>query len=501
MNHRIFASLVASMLLCSASAQTFKEWQDPTVNQVNRLPMHTTFFPYGSDDMPGVPKVSFNYLSLNGHWKFKWVKDADQRPDDFYKLGYNDKDWDSIPVPGNWELNGYGDPIYVNIGYAWRNDFKTNPPRVPVKNNHVGTYRRSFDLPYGWSDKQVILHLGSMTSNVYVWVNGKFVGYSEDSKLEPEFDITPYLKKGKNEIALQMFRWCDGSYLEDQDFFRLSGIARDCYLFARNKSVGINDIRVTPDLDENYKDATLTIDLTLRGNPTIDFKLSDRNGNNVPFTEASRSKNRVVLNIANPDKWTAETPNLYYLTVTASQNGKVIEQVPLNVGFRKVEIKDSQLLVNGKPILIKGVNRHELDPDGGYVVSKNRMVEDLKIMKENNFNAIRTCHYPDDPYLYDLADRYGFYVVAEANLESHGMGYGEHSLAHVDSYKKAHLERNERNVARNFNHPSIIIWSLGNEAGDGKNFDAAYDLVKQLDPSRPVQYERAGTGRDRKSVV
>ncbi len=480
----------------SLTGQTFKEWQDPTVNQVNRLPMHSSFFAYAPSDVLSAPAESDYYMSLNGTWKFNWVKNAWERPTDFFKAGYDDAHWDSISVPGNWELKGYGDPIYVNIGYAWRNDFKSNPPVVPEKNNHVGSYRRKVNIPKYWDGRQVIMHLGSVTSNVYVWVNGKFVGYSEDSKLEPEFDITPYLKKGENEIALQVFRWCDGTYLEDQDFFRLSGIARDSYLYARDKSTGISDVRITPDLDENYKNATLTIDLTLRGNPDIEAVLVDQNGDRVPVTEISRTKNQIVLGVENPAKWTAETPNLYGLKLTASKNGKPIESVPLRVGFRKVEIKDSQLLVNGQPILIKGVNRHELDPDGGYVVSKDRMVQDLKIMKENNFNAIRTCHYPDDPYLYDLADKYGFYVVAEANLESHGMGYGKESLAHVDAFKKAHLERNERNVARNFNHPSIIIWSLGNEAGDGKNFDAAYDLVKQLDPSRVIQYERAGTGRN-----
>lgn len=500
MNHRLFASMATPMLILFASApvsaQTFKEWQDPAINQVNRLPMHTTFFAYGPEDVLGMPKESYSYLSLNGNWKFNWVKNAYERPTDFFKLGFNDAGWDSIPVPGNWELNGYGDPIYVNIGYAWRNDYKNNPPIVPERNNHVGSYRRHVTIPKSWDGKQVIMHLGSVTSNVYVWVNGKFVGYSEDSKLEPEFDITPYIKKGDNEIALQVFRWSDGTYLEDQDFFRLSGIARDCYLYARNKSVGISDVRVTPDLDENYKNVTLTIDLTLRGNPDIEAVLIDPNGNRVPVTEISRTKNKIVLGIENPDKWTAETPVLYGLMLTASKNGKPVEGIPLKVGFRKVEIKDSQILVNGQPILIKGVNRHELDPDGGYVVSKDRMVQDLKIMKENNFNAIRTCHYPDDPYLYELADIYGFYVVAEANLESHGMGYGKESLANDKAFKKAHLERNERNVARNYNHPSIIIWSLGNEAGNGPNFDAAYDLVKQLDPTRVIQYERAGTGRN-----
>ncbi len=498
-SNQLIALATAALGLCcasSAGAQTFKEWQDPKINQVNRLPMHTTFFAYRPGDIFGVMPESDNYLTLNGNWKFNWVKDADQRPTDFFKLGYDDAGWDSIPVPGNWELYGYGDPIYVNIGYAWRNDFKTDPPHVPTKNNNVGSYRRTVNIPNNWDGKQVIMHLGSVTSNVYVWVNGKYVGYSEDSKLEPEFDITPYLKKGENEIALQVFRWSDGTYLEDQDFFRLSGIARNSYLFARDKSTGISDIRLTPDLDSNYKDATLTIDMTLRGNPQVDFEIISPKGEKVPYTVAFRTKNQVVLNISDPEKWTAETPNLYYIKATVKKGDKVIEQIPLTVGFRKVEIKNAQLLVNGQPILIKGVDRHELDPDGGYVVSRDRMEQDLRIMKENNINAIRTSHYPDDPYLYELADKYGFYIVAEANLESHGMGYGEKTLAKVDDFKLAHLERNERNVARNYNHPSVIIWSLGNEAGDGPNFDAAYDLVKKMDPNRPVQYERTGLGRN-----
>ena len=495
--HLAVVALAALAGCASAGAQSFKEWQDQHVNQVNRLPMRTSHFtfPSTSDAMKGNPSEASNYMTLNGMWRFNWVENANERPTDFFRLGFNDAGWDSIPVPGNWELYGYGDPLYVNIGYAWRNDFQNTPPTVPVEKNHVGSYRRKINIPDSWNGKEIIAHLGSVTSNVYLWVNGKFVGYSEDSKLEPEFNITPFLHPGENEIAMQVFRWCDGSYFEDQDFFRLSGVARDSYLFARDKSTGLRDIRVTPDLDSDYTDGSLTIDLSLKGNPTVNLKLLAPDGKEVAQTSVTGSGNRhVTLDIANPLKWTAETPNLYKLVASVSKGGKEIEATSVNVGFRKVEIKNAQLLVNGQPILIKGVDRHELDPDGGYVVSPERMEQDIRIMKENNINAIRTSHYPDDPYLYDLADRYGLYVVAEANLESHGMGYGEKSLAKFPEFEQTHLERNERNVARNFNHPSIIIWSLGNEAGDGVNFEAAYKLVKSMDPSRPVQYERAGLG-------
>ncbi|MDE6490889.1 MAG: DUF4981 domain-containing protein, partial [Muribaculaceae bacterium] len=376
-----------------------------------------------------------------------------------------------------------------------REDFKNNPPQVPVTDNHVGSYRRTVTIPDSWNGKQIIAHFGSVTSNMYLWVNGKFVGYSEDSKLEPEFDITPYLHKGDNQIAFQVFRWCDGSYFEDQDFWRLCGVARDSYLYARDKNVRLNDIRVTPDLDATYTDGTLDIALDIKGNATVDLALLDAEGRQVAeaATKGAGRKN-VTIDVKNPAKWSAELPNLYTLVATVSQGGKTIEVIPVNVGFRKVEIKNSQVLVNGQPVLFKGADRHELDPDGGYIVSRDRMLQDIRIMKENNLNAVRTCHYPDDPFWYDLCDKYGIYVVAEANLESHGMGYREKSLAKFPEFELPHLERNERNVARNFNHPSVIIWSLGNEAGDGVNFKAAYDLVKSMDKSRPVQYERAIKG-------
>lgn len=398
-----------------------------------------------------------------------------------------------MKVPAVWELNGYGDPIYVNIGYPWRNQYKNNPPHVPTEKNHVGSYRREFVIPADWSGKDIVAHFGAVSSNMYLWVNGKFVGYSEDSKLEAEFDLTPYVKPGqKNLIAFQVFRWCDGSYFEDQDFFRYTGVARDCYLYARNKK-RIDDIRVVPDLDAEYKSGSLAVNLSLKGNAAVSLELLDAANKIVATAEVKGAgKQSSVIRVDNPNKWTAETPYLYTLRATLKEGNKVTEVVPLKVGFRKIELKNSQLLVNGQPVLFKGADRHEMDPDGGYVVSRERMIQDIQIMKKFNLNAVRTCHYPDDSFWYDLCDKYGIYVVAEANLESHGMGYDEATLAKVPSFKKTHLERNQRNVQRNYNHPSIIFWSLGNEAGYGPNFDAAYDWVKKEDPSRAVQYERSG---------
>lgn len=412
------------------------------------------------------------------------------RPTDFYRTDFNDKGWDSMPVPGIWELNGYGAPLYKNVGYAWCNQFRNNPPFVPIQNNHVGSYRRTIDIPTTWKGKQIIAHFGSVTSNIYLWVNGKFVGYSEDSKLEAEFDLTPYLKPGKNLIAFQTFRWCDGTYLEDQDFWRLSGVGRDCYLYTRNSKAKLDDVRVTPDLDADYRNGSLNIELSTTSNVKVDIDLSDKSGKSVASL-ANCGKGKHSIKVDNPHKWNAESPYLYTATFTVKSNGNVMEVIPVKVGFRKIEIKNSQLLVNGQPVLFKGADRHEMDPDNGYYVTRERMIQDIEIMKKYNINAVRTCHYPDDNEWYNLCDEYGIYLVAEANIESHGMGYGEETLARDENYKLAHLERNIRNVQRSFNHPSIIFWSLGNEAGYGPNFEACYDWVKREDSSRAVQYERA----------
>ena len=487
---RFLLSLLLGGAATGLYAQSFTEWQDPKVNAVNRAPMRSAGFAWqkGENALTSQNlKESSNYLSLNGTWKFNWVKDATSRPVDFWKKDFNDKGWDNIQVPGVWELNGYGDPIYVNTQYAWSSFFENQPPVVPTMNNHVGTYRREIKVPANWKGKDIFAHFGSVTSNIYLWVNGKYVGYSEDSKLEAEFNLTPYLVPGQeNLICFQVFRWCDGTYLEDQDFFRYSGVGRDCYLFARDKK-RIADIRVTPDLENNYKDGVLNIDLSLTANAPVDLTLTDADGNTVATATANKS-GKTVMKVADPKKWSAETPYLYTLTATMQGNNEV---VPVNVGFRKIELTDGQILVNGQPVLFKGADRHELDPDGGYVVSPERMLQDIQLMKKLNINAVRTCHYPDDRLWYDLCDKYGLYVVAEANIESPGMGYGEKTLAKNPAYAKAHMERNERNVEAQFNHPSIIFWSLGNEAGYGPNFEEAYKWVKENDPSRATQYEQA----------
>ena len=491
MKSKLFICFTA-LLSMTVSAQRY-EWKDPKVNQVNRAPMHTNFFAYESEELAkeGIKEKSDNFLSLNGSWKFLWVKNSDARPTDFYKTDYNDKGWGTMPVPGLWELNGYGDPLYVNIGYAWRNQFKNNPPEIPVENNHIGSYRREITIPTHWNNKQIFAHFGSVTSNIYLWINGQFVGYSEDSKLEAEFNITKYIRPGKNIFAFQTFRWCDGTYLEDQDFFRLSGVGRDCYLYARNQK-HIKDIRITPDLDAQYKDGTLTVETTLSSAGTVQLDLKDKNGANVA-TQTIKGSGKTVntFNVVNPAKWTAETPNLYTLTATLKDGNKTIEVISVKTGFRKIEMKNSQLLINGQPILLKGANRHEMDPKTGYYISRERMLQDIRIMKENNINSVRTCHYPDNNLWYELCDEYGLYVVAEANIESHGMGYGDQTLAKNPEYALAHLERNQRNIQRSYNHPSVITWSLGNEAGFGPNFKACYKWIKSEDKSRPVQYEQA----------
>ena len=494
-----------------AVAPTFTEWHDMSVNNVNRFPSHTSFFAYETRDnaLKGDRNASANYLSIEGDWQFCWVADADKRPTDFFGTDFDASAWKTMPVPGNWELNGYGDPEYVNIGFAWRGHFKDNPPEVPTKDNHVGSYRRTIRIPDSWDGRQVIAHFGSVTSNMYLWVNGQFVGYAEDSKSAMEFDITPYLKKGDNLIAFQTFRWCDGSYDEDQDFWRLSGVARDCFLYSRSKTAHIDDVRVTPDLDPTYTNGSLAVNIKGKGNakflidliaPSGDIvsrkilnttKVKKKAGHDVAHVDAT-----VHFDVEDPLKWTAETPNLYKVVVTVQQNNKDVEAVPVRTGFRKVEIKGRQLLVNGQPVLIKGANRHEIDPDGGYVMSRERMLQDVRLMKQLNVNAVRTCHYPDDPYFYELCDEYGLYVCAEANQESHGFYYDKDALPTKQMFALPIMERNQHNVQTQFNHPSIIYWSMGNETADSKNFTAVKRWINEYDPSRPVHFERAIEGEN-----
>lgn len=485
---------------------TFTEWHDLQVNEINRLPLHTLHFAYDPNDFPGTgaeyldKKQSMNYMSLDGTWKFNWVANADQRPTDFYKTDLDDSKWKNIQMPGNWEMLGYGQPEYVNVGFGWRGHFDQQPPAVPTKDNHVGSYRREINIPSNWDGKRVIAHFGSVTSNIYLYVNGQFAGYAEDSKVAAEFDITPYLKKGKNLIAFQTFRWCDGSWCEDQDFWRLSGPARENYLYARSKDHRLLDVRVETELKNNYKDGALNITAKLQGNTLAYFGLYDPDGKEVIVTGTDKIRNGVAkyqLRVKNVRKWSAETPNLYTLVVSPIQNGgqyAPYEIIQVKVGFRKVEIKNKQLLVNGQPVLLKGANRHEIDPDAGYNVSEQRMIQDIMMMKRLNINAVRTCHYPDDPRWYDLCDKYGLYVVAEANQESHGFQYGDDAAAKKPEFAKQILQRNQHNVSMFFNHPSIITWSLGNETVMGDNFIQAYKWVKSQDKTRPVQYEQARRG-------
>ena len=504
------AAIKSSVKTVAIQQPTFTEWHDLQVNEINRLPLHTMHFAYDPNDFPGTgaeyldKKKSMNYLSLEGTWKFNWVANADERPTDFYKTDLDDSKWNNIQMPGNWEMLGYGQPEYVNVGFAWRGHFDQQPPAVPTKDNHVGSYRREINIPSNWDGKRVIAHFGSVTSNIYLYVNGKFAGYAEDSKVAAEFDITPFLKKGKNLIAFQTFRWCDGSWCEDQDFWRLSGPARENYLYARSKDHRLLDVRVETELKNNYKDGFLNITAKVQGNTLAYFGLYDPDGKEVIVTGTDNVRNGVAkyqLRVKNVRKWSAETPNLYTLVVSPIQNGGMYspyEIIQVKVGFRKVEIKNKQLLVNGQPVLLKGANRHEMDPDAGYNVSEQRMIQDIMMMKRLNINAVRTCHYPDDPRWYDLCDKYGLYVVAEANQESHGFQYGDDAAAKKPEFAKQIMERNQHNVSMFYNHPSIITWSLGNETVMGDNFIQAYNWIKSQDKTRPVQYEQAhrGAGTD-----
>ena len=504
--HLLMAALLGCTVGASAAEEkaavklvpTFTEWHDLQVNEVNRLKLHTNYFAYENETLAlaGQMDKSANFISLHGAWKFNWVKDADKRPTDFYKTDLDDSAWKTMNIPANWEMNGFGVPEYVNTGFAWRGHFDQKPPAVPVKDNNVGSYRRIINIPDSWDGKQVIAHFGSVTSNIYLYVNGQYVGYAEDAKVAAEFDITPYLKKGDNLIAFQTFRWCDGSWCEDQDFWRLSGVARDSYLYARDAAVQLTNIKITPDLQNNYEDGVVQIYAEVKGQPVIEYKFLNHNGIEIIKSDANfkkRVNGTAQFTIKNIKKWSAEDPYLYTLVATVKdQKGNIVEVVPQKVGFRKVEIVNSQLLVNGQPVLIKGADRHEMDPDGGYVVSRERMIQDIKIMKRLNINAVRTCHYPDDPVWYDLCDEYGLYVTAEANQESHGFGYGNDAEAKKPEFAKQILERNQHNVEMYFNHPSVIVWSLGNETVNGDNFIAAYKWIKEQDKSRPVQFEQAG---------
>lgn len=475
-------------------------WLNPTLNRIGTESPRSDFFPYedAATAMQGDKTNSTRYLSLEGKWRFRFDRHHYDRPRGFERPDYDDSAWTLFPVPGIWEVNGYGDATYINFGYPWSTQFTPVPTFVEERNNYTGSYRRSIDIPQAWRGQQVVLHIGSATSNVQVWVNGHAIGYSEDSKVAAEFDLTRHIRYGqRNLIALQVMRWSDGSYFEDQDFWRLSGIAREVYLYARPKT-HISDIRVDVDLQRDYRDGTAAVCLTTcaaRGCQAV-FTLFAPDGSVKATAQrpVTADTTRTTLSVPDALTWTAETPHLYTLRIDLNDpQGHTLQSTTQRVGLRKVEIRDHLLLVNGRRVIIKGTNRHEMDPDGGYLVSPERMLSDIKMMKAHHINAVRTAHYPNDPRFYDLCDQYGLYVVAEANLETHGFGYGDRCLAKRPEFSEVHMERNRNNVLVLKNHPCIIAWSMGNEAGDGDVFTRIYACLKAYDPSRPVQYERAET--------
>ena len=509
MNKLLTVTLLAACVSSIRSQTVHPEWQDPEVVSINRLPMRASYFAFETLNAAqrGEKGASSRFLSLNGLWKFSWVDHPDKRPKDFFRSDFDDSKWAQFPVPSNWEFKGYGVPIYVNLTYEF-SPTNPQPPDIPDSLNPVGSYRKFFTLPAAWDGMQVYLHLGGVRSVFYVWVNGKKVGYSEDSKLEAEFDITPYIKKGDNLVALEVYRWSDASYLECQDFWRLSGIERDVYVYAR-PAVHLYDYRSTSVLDSLYTTGIFSFECELKSPGGIAahgysclVTLRDAEGKTVfngskifsPL-EATPFVSTVSLSgrFPNVRQWSAEIPNLYSLDIVLQDDhGIVQEAISRKVGFRTVEVKGTNFLVNGKRIYIKGVNRHEHDPETIHVLSREQMENDIRLMKMMNVNAVRTCHYPNQTAWYDLCDRYGLYLIDEANIESHGMGYGKESLAKNPDWAAAHMNRTVRMVERDKNHPSVIIWSLGNEAGDGPNFEATSAWIHQRDASRPVHYEQAG---------
>jgi len=504
-----------TVTLPAAPSGPLRDWENPQLTGVNNLPPRATMVI--APDVATALKIgpvsnaervkSPFYRSLNGDWKYHYSVNPLSRVADFWLPTFDDAAWTTIPVPANVEMQGYGVPIFMNVAYPWTSKTSpANPPFVPEDNryNTVNSYRRTFIVPNDWDRRRVLVTFDGVNSFFHLWVNGEKVGMGKDSRTPVEFDITTFLKPGENLLAVENLRWCDGSYLEDQDFWRLSGIFRDVYLWSP-PNLHIRDFEVKTDLDAQYRDAELKVKVLVVNTAnaeavaTVEAALFDAQGKQVatPRVEfkspaAGETEATLTTSVSNPVKWTAETPNLYRLLLTLKDSsGKVLEVLPAKVGFRKVEIEDGNLLVNGKRVLIKGVNRNEHDPDLGHVMTHERMVQDITLMKQYNINTVRTSHYPNVPAWYDLCDEYGLYVIDEANIESHGLMRGELNLAKNPGWLAAHMNRTVRMVERDKNHPSIILWSLGNEAGDGPNFEAAYAWIKQRDPSRPVQYEKA----------
>ncbi|MCF7975321.1 MAG: DUF4981 domain-containing protein [Phycisphaerae bacterium] len=495
-------------VLMTCTLQAALDWENPAMVGLNKTPGHSTLVPYITEAqaLSRDPGKSPNYRLLNGQWKFAWSPKPADRPVEFYKTEFDDSAWRTIPVPSNWEMHGYGIPIYTNITYP----FPANPPFIAHDNNPVGSYRTDFNVPSTWDGQRIFIHFAGVESAFYLWINGEKVGYSQGSRTPAEFDITAYVKAGKNKLAAEVYRWSDGSYLEDQDFWRLSGIFRDVSLFAR-PTVYIRDFWVRCDLDDQFEDATLMVTPIVRNDGkdcfdpyTVEVVLYDqgRAVGQYPLmtwtvntqSEAADSQATLTAVIDNPKKWTAETPDLYDVVLRLKNAaGELKEVVQCRFGFREVAIKNAQLLVNGKAIYVKGVNRHEHDPDTGHTISRESMIQDIRLMKQHNINTVRTSHYPNTPLWYELCDEYGLYLIDEANIESHGMGYNEDkTLGNKPEWLKAHMERTQRMVERDKNHASVILWSLGNEAGDGVCFRATSAWIHNRDATRPVHYERAG---------
>jgi len=499
----------------SVAAQLANDWENPEMIGRNKEPAHCTLIPYPDvrSALEGSRASSPFYKSLNGNWKFNWVRRPSERPLEFYKLDYDVSNWKEIPVPSNWQMHGYGIPIYTNVPYP----FPKNPPYIPHEYNPVGSYRTEFTVPAQWEDRQIFIHFEGVKSAFYLWINGRKVGYSQGSMTPAEFNITKYLRSEKNILAAEVYRWSDGSYLEDQDMWRLSGIYRDVYLFS-TPSVHLRDFFIRCDLDERYRDAALKVTASVHNYSekqaaahTVEVSLSETKdrlrqlmtGNIDSISGGADGIIEMQAEVKNPRKWSSEKPNLYTIILALKNaDGEIIEVEQCKFGFREVELKDGRLFVNGVPVLIKGVNRHEHDPDYGRAVPFFRMVQDIELMKQFNINTVRTSHYPDNPKWYQLCDKYGLFVIDEANIESHGMGYDlDKTLGNKPVWKTAHLDRTVSMVGRDKNHPSIIIWSLGNEAGSGCNFVSTADYIHKTDPTRPVHYERHNEVADIDSVM
>ncbi|MDD5183864.1 MAG: glycoside hydrolase family 2 TIM barrel-domain containing protein [Paludibacter sp.] len=501
----ILGSFFAAFLfpVFAQNAAVANDWENPAVFQINREPARAAFLPYADESSAIADEYIRSpwFLSLDGNWKFQWSPTPDQRPKDFYKTDFNVINWKEISVPSNWELKGYGIPIYTNATYP----FPKNPPYIDHSDNPVGSYRRYIDIPADWNNRRVFIHFEAGTSAMYVWVNGQKVGYTENTKSPAEFDITNYVKPGKNLIAVEVYRWSDGSYLEDQDFWRISGIDRDVYLFS-TENVRIADFFARPDLDAAYKNGSLSVDIKLKNmnsgaknNQLVEAKLVDASGKvifvkTVKMNVAANASDSTTLNqkVSAPKLWSNETPNLYTLLLTLKdESGRLNEVIGSQIGFRKVELKNGQLLVNGIRIMVHGVNIHEHNPVTGHYQDKETMMKDIRLMKQLNINAVRCSHYPNNLKWVKLCSQYGLFMVDEANIESHGMGYGKENMAYNPLWDNMHLDRTYSLVERDKNFPAVIIWSLGNEASNGDVFKKTYAWIKKRDNTRLVQFEQA----------